>query len=388
MPNVAKGEVRWTEHGAVARITVGRRERESFPMPLCKTEEAATERCAFVAKLATRLRKAGVIKTREAFELLKTAAACSPAVLPGVTQVAGELIRGEFKEGPKMPTFAEFAKRWTSGELAKKHPDHIKVKDSHQDEKRLAKVCALPFGLTTIGDIPLDRFQLDHAEAIMASLPEDVKRSATRRHYAQIVHRVMQLAVYPCRLIAANPLPRGFLPKIGRPPAYPYLYPAEDARLLGHAATLLCFRLLYGFLSREGCREGEAFALRVRDFDLETGTVSLDDNKTDDPRTWALELGTTRARCAPGRQFAARAPATTCSSMTMADRSRPSTAWRRLCAPACTRQGRRGRSSTATAPTAASCASTTCERPLSRFRWPMGEARPGWRTALGTARVR
>jgi integrase len=129
----------------------------------------------------------------------------------------------------------------------------------------------------------------------MAGLPEDVKRSATRRHYAQIVHRVMQLAVYPCRLIAANPLPKGFLPKIGRPPAYPYLYPAEDARLLSHAPTPLCFRLLYGFLSREGCREGEAFGLRVQDFDLETGTISLDDNKTDDPRTWPLDPGTRRA---------------------------------------------------------------------------------------------
>jgi hypothetical protein len=56
MPNVAKGTVRWTEHGAVARITIGSgKEREIFPMPSCKTKEAAAERCAFVASLAARL---------------------------------------------------------------------------------------------------------------------------------------------------------------------------------------------------------------------------------------------------------------------------------------------------------------------------------------------
>ncbi len=295
MPNVPKGEVRWTEHGWVARITVGPRKRESFLMPTCKTKEAAVERCSFVATLAARLRDAGVISLPEALQLLKTAAACAPALLPGVTQVAGELIGGEFKAGPKMPTFGEFAKRWTSGELAKKHPDHIKAKDSGQDAKRLDKICAITFGLTTIGDLPLDRFQVDHAEAVMAALPEEVKRSATRRHYAQLVHRVMQLAVYPCRVIAANPLPKGFLPKIGRPPAYPYLYPGEDAQLARHKKAPLCFRVLWGFLTREGCREGEAFGLRVRDFNLEVGTVSLDENKTDDPRTWALDPGTTRA---------------------------------------------------------------------------------------------
>ncbi len=295
MPNPSKGEVRWTEHGAVARITVGLKERESFPMPTCRTHAAADERCEFVATLAARLREAGIVKTPEAMELLRTAAACAPALLPGVTQVAGELIGGEFKEGPKMPTFGEFAERWTSGELARKHPDHIKVKDSRQDANRLEKICAITFGLTMIGQIPLDRFLLDHAEAVMAGLPEEVKRSATRRHYAQLVHRVMQLAVYPCRVVSANPLPKGFLPKIGRPPAYPYLYPAEDARLARNVTTPLCLRVLWGFLTREGCREGEAFGLRVRDFNLEVGTVSLDENKTDDPRTWALDPGTARA---------------------------------------------------------------------------------------------
>jgi len=71
----------------------------------------------------------------------------------------------------------------------------------------------------------------------------------------------------------------------------------DDAALIKKGAPL-AFRILWGFLDREGLREGEAIGLRVRDFDLERGTVSLDENKTDDPRTWALDPGVKRALAA------------------------------------------------------------------------------------------
>jgi site-specific recombinase XerC len=120
--------------------------------------------------------------------------------------------------------------------------------------------------------------------------------SATRRHYAQLIRRVLELAVFPCRIIKANPLPKGFLPKPGKPPAYPYLYPDEEAKLLGHTAIPLGRRMLWGFLTREGLRSGEAVMLRVGvGVDLERGAVSLDKNKTNDPRSWALDQGVLRA---------------------------------------------------------------------------------------------
>ncbi len=49
------------------------------------------------------------------------------------------------------------------------------------------------------------------------------------------------------------------------------------------------FRLLWGFLAREGMREGEALALSWADLDPERGAVRLDKNKTDDPRACALD---------------------------------------------------------------------------------------------------
>ena len=296
MPKVPAGEVRWTAEGPVARVTLLGKKRASLLMSACKTADEANTRSKLLAGLAQRFRKAGVIEKPEAMTLLETAATCGEALLPGVMTVAGELIGGTLPETlAKVPTFRQVAAEWTSGALHKRFPDHVKAKDSEIDEKRLAHLCELPVGAGKLGDLLCSRFKVEHAELAMQNLPESAKRPATRRQYAQLLHRVLGLAVYPCRYIATHPLPKGFLPKIGKPPAFTYLRPAEDERLMAHTALPLCYRVLFGFLAREGCRKGEAIGLQVRDFDLELGTVRLDKNKTDDPRPWALDRGVTEA---------------------------------------------------------------------------------------------
>src|SRR5688572_8244676 len=133
MPREAKGEVRWSGGEASARITIQGRERKSFPLPTCKTENEADERAALLAALAQRFRRAGVIGQPEALKLLDMAANARKALLPGVLEVAGELVGGEIiadENAPKAPTFRELRKQWTSGELRKLHPDHVKAKDS------------------------------------------------------------------------------------------------------------------------------------------------------------------------------------------------------------------------------------------------------------------
>ncbi|WP_437662304.1 tyrosine-type recombinase/integrase [Sorangium sp. So ce1182] len=57
----------------------------------------------------------------------------------------------------------------------------------------------------------------------------------------------------------------------------------------------LCFRIYYGFLTREGMRADEAGTLEWSDVDLKRGAVVLDENKTDDPRAWALSPDVVRA---------------------------------------------------------------------------------------------
>ena len=106
--------------------------------------------------------------------------------------------------------------------------------------------------------------------------------------------RLCNLAVYPCELLKASPLPKGFLPRV-KTRVGGHLYPSEDRALLACDGTdekpgvPLVYRLLYGFLAREGMRKEEALKLTWRDVDLERGAVKLDENKTDDPRAWALD---------------------------------------------------------------------------------------------------
>ena len=55
------------------------------------------------------------------------------------------------------------------------------------------------------------------------------------------------------------------------------------------------YRLLYGFLAREGCRISEALAADLPSFDLPRGIFRLDVNKTHVPRVWALDPAVARA---------------------------------------------------------------------------------------------
>ncbi len=112
----------------------------------------------------------------------------------------------------------------------------------------------------------------------MAALPKD-RTPATRRHYAQLITKIMRLAVYPLKLIEHSPMPAGFLPSSRNNLAHGYLYPSEDAMLMGCPDVPLLRRMLYGFLAREGCRLGESLSLRWRDLDLERSVIALDEKQ-------------------------------------------------------------------------------------------------------------
>ena len=106
---------------------------------------------------------------------------------------------------------------------------------------------------------------------------------------------MLSLATYPLRVLAANPLPKGFVPAQRADKAKGWLYPAEDKRLLACVTVPYEMRLFYGFLHREGPRPNEAIRFDIADADLERGAITLDRNKTNDPRTWALGADVVRA---------------------------------------------------------------------------------------------
>ena len=200
------------------------------------------------------------------------------------------------------------------------------------------------------------------------------------------------MAVFPARIIATNPLPRGFLPSAKSAKALTYLYPAEDAQLLKAADVPFCYRLLYGFLAREGMRTSEAVGLRWGDIAW-----------TDDGAAAVHSTRTRRMTPAPGRLLLGVAEALRLwrESGTEEDRAADEHVFRdeygrpmsrdrlaetlreHLTAPRSS-----GSSSSSPARPAGQSEPMTSAPRSSRWPWPTGARRRGSWTAPGTSRAR
>lgn len=283
----------WTKRGRAyyARVRVGKGREFEPRMAGVSTDEAATTRAAQIALIVNsglavnrEVYAKGVARDIGAATSERDIAFMMKAALSTLADAKGAVVYTGM-------TFAEFAERWTSGALHLDHPDHVAAKQSAGDINIL-KNRINPI----VGPLPLVAFSLEDADRVMRELPAPPAISkAYRRAVAQVVHRVLSLAVYPAKIIKANPLPKGWLPKLGRPKAKSFLYPREEACLLANRAIDVGYRMLMGFLTREGCRKTEARLMTWTDFDLENGTVTLDRNKTDAPRSWPLDPGVVRA---------------------------------------------------------------------------------------------
>ena len=289
MPSRAIGTVRFRDGRWRARVTVAG-DRPELILSTCASldETKATERTRLLADLAARLADAG--REGLALPLLERAASRDGKALADVVEAVKRLCSGDAAPVTSRVTYGEFSEEWTSGKLHKRYPDHVKQPKSQDDNRERLRTYVLPF----VGSVALREFDIPHADAVMSALPETLSR-ATRRHVAQVMSRVLTLAAFPGRIIPRNPLPKGYLPHVGPRKAMAFLYPDEDARLLRTTTVELWSRMLYGFLDREGMRRSEAGRLTWRDVDLDRGAVKLDENKTDDPRAWALDPGVVRA---------------------------------------------------------------------------------------------
>ncbi len=269
--------------GFRTRLRYGKGLRDRFLIRIADETEAA-KRAAAMQELANVLARSGHSDMAPA--MLARAGEADARGFRDLVRVAEGLAAGKLKRAPKAKgsamTFQAVGDDWTSGELHRRFPDYVKAKTTSDDDaSRLARL------YDKIGDIPLASFTEEHAELAMSNLPAKLS-SASRRHYAQTIAKVLRLAVYPLRIIERSPLPEGFLPKVKSKQAKSYLYPNEEAQLLGCLEVPLARRILYGFLAREGCRVSEALGLTWENVDLDHGTVTLDRNKTATPRVWAL----------------------------------------------------------------------------------------------------
>ena len=278
----------------VTRIRVGKGLRHRLVLQGCASETAAKKKAEAMVRMADQLAKSG--HSGDALKFLKKAAATRDSKsLWEVRALVDKLCRGKYvidaaRIERETTTFRMLGERWTSGQLHREFPHHVKKKATADDDAWRLEKHVYPH----IGGKKLEEFSLDDAERVMKRLPASMA-SGSRRQVAQVIHRILVLAVYPCRIIEASPIPRGWLPKPGPRKAVAILYPDEEARFLSNREVPIGRRVAYGYLHREGHRKGEVVVMTWSDLDLERGVVRLDRNKTDHPRMWKLGPGVAAA---------------------------------------------------------------------------------------------
>lgn len=270
---------RWYAH-----TRFGSGERLEFRVPWARAEADALERARIMGEIAEALVTVGRRDLVRA-TVRQIAEATTPKRLATVRRAAQAIVDGAIKAGHARDiTFKQWGERYTRGELSRLWPDHVREKDWDDDRSRLER-----YVYPHVGGVPVTAFTFESASLVLSKLPVDkVRRDATRRHVAQIMGRLMHLAVFPGRLIVATPLPRGWLPKIKDRRHYSCLYPREEALLMAHGETPIAFRLFCGVLNREGMRLSELLDSTWAQWNLVEGTFTTAKTKTNDPRMWAL----------------------------------------------------------------------------------------------------
>lgn len=282
-----------------ARIPIGKGKRPAYAMPWASDDDdkEANARAAMMAKIAVLLR---ATKNDNAIALIPTllqraAVATDPKVLADIAGTVERLAGGKTvlpRPGAgRTESFEDVANAWTSGDLAKRYPDNVKEKRSVDDDKQRLRDHVIPI----VGRVPMRSFSQDHAEQVMGALSPELGVS-TRRQIAQVLNRVVKLAVYPLRLLPTSPLPSGWMPRIPKERKKQEMpYPVEVDTFVSSDVPPLYVRLFVGFCAREGMRHEEAESLTFGDVDIEAGLISTEQNKTDDSKPWALDPSVQRA---------------------------------------------------------------------------------------------
>lgn len=160
----------------------------------------------------------------------------------------------------KFSTWGELAKAWCTKELAQLYPNAGYDKKTSEDTDK-SKV---EFFCQFIGNVPLATFNDDDYWRAMRPARARCKTDSTFKQYAQVVRRVLKIGV-ELKIIPTWPL--GAMCKLPKPakgsaPEFPFLYPDEYVRLMRCTTIRFEFRVLWGFILREGPRLGEAARIR------------------------------------------------------------------------------------------------------------------------------
>ncbi len=277
---MTRGGSREVDGRFYARVRFGQNEQVEERVPWATSHAETRARAAIIGELADKLVASG---RRDLVKGMarEVARATTDRTLTKARKVIAALALGAASPSQvRSMSFKDWAELWVTGDLHKRYPDHVPAKDHSDDSSRLAK-----YIYPVVKHVPLLAFDLGHAELVMSKLP--VMSSANRRHVAQIIGRLMNLAALR-GLIKTSPIPRGWLPKIGKGKLYSCLFPREESALLGCAEVPEVARLFCGVLDREGMRISELWDSEWDQWNLAEGIFTTRKTKTGDPRFWAL----------------------------------------------------------------------------------------------------
>jgi hypothetical protein len=243
-----------------ARVTISPKKREAIACRWAPSREDALTRAKAIQGLVNRLLESGHADLIA--NLIASAGTADDAKMAalarGVDGICGGTVPVPVKAtrpgtAGTVPTFKEWREKWTTGELAKLYPSVVDAKRTSDVDKYRAIKHVEP----VVGKVLVREITLEHFEEVMRRIPSELS-DATRLHIAQVMRRVLDLAVYPGKYITSNPIPKTAMPKVRKQKLGRWLYPSEDAKLLGAPSVDLGRRLLFGFMTRLGWRKGEA----------------------------------------------------------------------------------------------------------------------------------
>jgi integrase len=260
LPHTPEGELHAADRERRLQVTAAALAKLRSP--------SAREHLIEMGKLAADERAFRALE-RAVEKLVAEAAAAPPAVASGPV------------------TFRDVAELWTSGKLTELYPDSplLPPKDDkgRANDRAIVSVFYPVLGAKPVADITLD--DLDEA---CRRIPKDAHYN-TRRNYRIKLRLVLRIAAGPLRLMSAVPALE--IPRKRASDLFGYLYPQEEQLLLSCTAIPLVYRMLYGYLARNGCRVGESLQLTWDHVDLETGDIHIDKRwtKTKRARRWVLD---------------------------------------------------------------------------------------------------
>ncbi len=194
-------------------------------------------------------------------------------------------------------TVRQLAEAWTSGKLLEQHGAVNKLRKkagAYIDQVTLAAhvlgVKARGPQGPVFGDLPVATVTAEDLQAVMAAQPKE-QRAETRIKQYNRLHRLFDLAEFPCRLRpeGSNPVKRYLRPSPDAEKLFCFLYPTELLSLLACETIPLARRVLYALAVYTGQRKGSLFELCWKHADFEHGTLASFKTKTAEPSTsWPI----------------------------------------------------------------------------------------------------